>query len=356
MDKTYRPLTIPKLIWDKKSLSETYGELIAQPLEPGFGITLGNALRRILLGGIEGSAITSFIIKGVNNEFKAVPGMIEDGIQIALNLKGIVIKNHTGLSGSMRLVKKTSGIVTVADIVADPHLEVINKDHVIGTVASDGECDIHMFVEPGRGYRLAQWPLDQAYQEDGRIYIDAMFSPITKVMFDIEKTRVGEAIDFDKLILRIYTNGSLTPLDALHYAVSVLRTQLEHFLSVAEIPFNDISVQQKQNDLEQEVDADQSVLHNDKIDSQEVPLELLLKPIDELELSVRAHNCLINNGITRIIDLVNISEDGLLNIKHFGRKSLTEVKDSVKALGLSFGMNLDEEEVEEMLAKREESR
>lgn len=356
MDKTYRPLTIPKLVWDKKTLTQTYGELVAQPLEPGFGITLGNALRRILLGGIEGSAVTSFIVKGINNEFKAIPGMLEDALQLSLNLKGIIVKNHTGLAGTLKVVKKGSGVVTVADIQADEHLELVNKDHVLGTMTDDGECDITMFVESGRGYQIAQWPADKAYQEDGRIYIDAMFCPITKVMFDVEKTRVGEAIDFDRLILRIYTNGSLNPLDALHYAVSVLRTQLEHFLAIAEIPFNVISTPVKPSEtveaVANETENRAQVHHHDVKD---IPVELLLKPIEELDLPPRAHNCLTINGIKRVIDLVNINEDALLDIKNFGLKSLTEVKERVKALGLSFGMNINEEEIENMLAKKDES-
>jgi DNA-directed RNA polymerase subunit alpha len=350
MDKTYKSLTIPKLLWEANSLTNAYGELVAQPLEPGFGITIGNALRRILLGGVEGTAVTSFIIKGVNNEFAAVPGMVEDAMQIALNIKEIVIKSSTGLPGKMHLKKSGAGIATVADIIADEHLELVNKDHIIGHIALDGECDIQFFVENGRGYQQAQWPQDKAYQEDNRIYVDAMFSPIEKVMVDIEKVRVGQAIDYDKLTLRISTNGSINPLDALHYAVSVLRTQLEHFLTAAEIPFNSIA-HAKVEVTETEKSQGQSRSTN----LQDLPLELFLKPIEDLELSVRAQNCLINAGITRIIDLVNLSEEGLLGIKNFGRKSLTEVKDAVRVGGLQFGMNIKEEDVLKALEKQAES-
>ncbi len=341
-EKEYQSLTIPRLSWEKKSLSNTYGELIAQPLEPGFGHTLGNALRRILLGAVEGAAITSVVIKGVNNEFTSIPGVLEDAMQIVLNAKEIVIRNKTGEPGKMRLHVKGETVATVADIEADAHIELINSDHIIANVAADGELDIEFFVENGRGYQQAQWPQDEAYQEDGRIYIDAMFSPIYKVMFDIEKTRVGKDIDYDKLTLRIYTNGAENPLDVLHYSVSVLRTQLEHFLTSAEVPFNEISKVPEQEEPKEPIELD-------KLGLKDVPVELLLKPIEELELSVRAHNCLINAGIKRVIDLVNVPEDDALRIKNFGKKSLNEVKESMKAFGLSFGMNINEDDVKKVL-------
>lgn len=353
MEKTYKQLTIPKLSWDKKTFTNTSATLIAQPLEPGFGITIGNALRRVLLSAIEGSAVTSFIIKGVNNEFSAIPGMVEDALQVALNIKEIVIKSSNGLPGKMVVKKNTQGPVTVADIVPDQHLELINKDHVIGTVSVNGSCEIELFVENGRGYQSAQWPHDKQYQEDDRIFIDALFCPITRVMVDVEKTRVGEAIDYDKLILKIDTNGSITPIDAIHYATSVLRTQLEHFLHAAEIPFNQLGsahevVDEKNYSSEEKTSH---VVSNFK----SLPLDLILKPIEDLELTVRAHNCLKHAGIKRVIDLVNLSEEGLLGIKNFGRKSFTEVKESVEAAGLYFGMNLKEEDLLKAIEQRDNS-
>jgi DNA-directed RNA polymerase subunit alpha len=346
--KEYNPLTIPQLHWNKKVLGDTFGELIAQPLEPGFGITMGNALRRVLLGGVEGSAVTSVIINGVNNEFASVPGVIEDAMQIVLNIKGIVVRNKTGQSGTMRLKVKGEAPATVADITADSHLELVNKDHVIAHVAAGGELDIEFFVESGRGYQPAQWPVGKSLQEDNRIYVDAMFSPVRKVMFDVEKTRVGGNIDYDKLVLKIYTDGSENPLDVLHYAVSVLRTQLEHFLTSAEIPFNEISAKP-------EVEQERKPVNLDELGLKGVPAELLLKSIDELELSVRANNCLMNADIKRIIDLVNLSDEDALKIKNFGRKSLNEVKDSMKAFGLSFGMNIKEDDVKKALELSERS-
>ena len=342
--REYKPLIIPQLKWEKKTLSETCGELVVQPLEPGFGMTIGNSLRRILLSSVEGSAVTSVIIKGVNNEFSAITGVVEDAMQVILNIKNIIIRNAEGRPGKMHLTKKGEGAATVADIVADEHLELINKDYVIAHVAFDGELDIEFFVESGRGYQIAQWPVDKPYQDDARIHLDAMFSPVSKVMFDVEKTRVGEAIDYDKLILRIYTNGSENPIDVLHYAVSVLRTQLEHFLESTEIPFNEISRTPEEKVEKVPFKTNDSALKG-------VPVELLFKPIDELELSVRAHNCLLNAGIHRVIDLVNVAEEDALKIKNFGRKSLNEVKESMKAFGLSFGMNINEESVKKMLGQ-----
>lgn len=340
--KEYKPLTIPLLGWNKKTLNDTFGELVAQPLEPGFGITLGNALRRVLLGGVEGSAVTSVIIKGVNNEFSPLPGVLEDAMQIILNIKEIVVRNKEGKSGKMQLSIKGESVARVANIKCDDHLELINKDHILAHVAPGGTLDIEFFVESGRGYQPAQWPAGKQLQEDGRIYLDAMFSPVRKITFDVEKTRVGRDIDYDKLIIRIDTDGAETPLQVLHYAVSVLRTQLEHFLLSTEIPFNDIS----------SVPEDATKFIQPKGSSDQglkgIPVDLLLKPINELELSVRAHNCLINAGIKRVVDLVNYSDDEALKIKNFGRKSLDEVKESLKAFGLSFGMNIKESDLKKL--------
>lgn len=335
----YRPLTIPQIKWNGKVMTQTYGELVAQPLEPGFGITLGNALRRTLLAAIEGSAVTSVIIKGVNNEFSTLSGVVEDTMQVILNLKEIVVKNSEGRPGKMRLQVKGEAVARVADIQADPHLTLVNKDHVIAHVSPKGELDIEFFVEPGRGYRPAQWPEGRPLQEDDRIYLDAMFSPVTRVEIDVRKTRVGKDIDYDELMLRINTNGAETPEDVLHYAVSVLRTQLENFLQAGEIPFNQISAIAPQ--VAAPVVAAQTRV--DKFHG--ISPEFLLKSIDELELSARAHNCLENAGIKRILDLVNMTEEDALKIKSFGRKSVSEVRESMKQLGLSFGMNINEDDV-----------
>ena len=339
--KEYKPLTIPRLSWDKKTLSRSFGELVAQPLEPGLGITLGSAIRRVLLGEVEGVAVTSVIIKGVNNEFAALEGIAEDAMQVVLNIKQIVVSSKDGKGGKMKLHFNGEGVAHVSDIEADENLELVNLDHVIAHVAPDGELDIEFFVEPGRGYETAKWPTDSGLQEDGRVYLDAMFSPVKQVAFDIEKTRVGKEIDYDKLMIKVHTDGSETPSDVMHYAVSVLRTQLEHFLIEAEVPFNEISTVEPVVEEEPEVEVVEPV----DVSADGVPIKLLLRPIEELELSVRAHNCLVNAGVRRVIDLVNTQEEDALKIKNFGRKSLNEVKDSIKAFGLSFGMNIKEDDL-----------
>lgn len=339
----YRPLTIPKVQWNKKNLTETYGELVAQPLEPGFGITLGNALRRILLGSIEGSAITAVVIKGVNNEFASIPNVVEDVMQILLNIKGIVIKNSTGQSGSMTLQFKGQGIAKAGDIQLDSHLAIVNPDHIIAHVSAGGELDISFTVQSGRGYQPAQWPAGQGIQEDSQIYLDAMFSPVSKVFFDVEKTMVGKDIDYDKLTLKIHTNGAEISTDVLNYSVSVLRSQLEHFLVSTEIPFNTFSEVVEETPVVVEDEAPGLGL------DAAATVDILLKPIDELELSARAHNCLINAGKKRILDLVNLSRDEALNLKNFGSKSLNEVEDSLKSLGLSFGANIKETDIKKIL-------
>jgi len=335
--KEYQPLTIPRLTWHNETLTDTFGELVVEPLDPGFGITFGNALRRVLYGGIEGSAVTAVIIQGVNNEFSTLPGVVEDAMQIALNIKEIVVRNTTGKPGKMRLVVTGESVAKVSDIKADDHLELINKEHVVAHVAAGGVLDIEFFVESGRGYQPAQWPVGQGLQPDNRIYLDAMFSPVRNVTYEVEKTRVGRNIDYDKLKLSIVTDGTETPVDILHYAVSVMRTQLEHFLAAPEIPFNDISAHRAE-------DTKKAERNGDLLDAglKGLSTDLLLKPIDALEFSVRAHNCLINAGIKRIIDLVNLSEDDVLKIKNFGSKSFEEVKEGMKSFGLSFGMNIKE--------------
>ncbi|MBT4855777.1 DNA-directed RNA polymerase subunit alpha [bacterium] len=338
----YKPLTIPRITWDRDSLSDTYGKLVAQPLEPGFGITMGNSLRRVLLAAVEGSAVTSVIIKGVNNEFATMPGVTEDVMQLVLNIKEIVIKSLDGKPGKMSLNFKGEGAVKVSDIKADDNLQLINIDHVLGHVAQGGELDIEFFVESGRGYLAAQWPIGAKLQDDNKIFIDAMFSPVKKVQFDVEKTRVGQDIDFDKLTLEVETNGAEKPADIFHYAVSVLRTQLEHYLVDPEIDFNAISEMPEQEEKSEKASSESLGLKG-------VPIDLLLKPIEDLELSARAHNCLIAHGIKRILDLVNLSEDEGLKIKNFGRKSLNEVKDSMKAFGLNFGMDIKEEDIQNLL-------
>ena len=346
-DKMYKELTLPRLAWDGAKSADSYGELVVQPLEPGYGVTLGNALRRIMLSSVEGAAVTSVTIKGVNNEFATVPGVLEDVLHIVLNVKGIVVKNTTGQPGKMRLHVKGEGAARVADISADEHLEVINSDHVIANLAADGELEMEFFVEMGRGYEPAKWPQGKALQADGRIYVDAMFSPVTRVEYHIEKTRVGDNIDYDSLRLAITTDGSIHPQGVVHYATSVLRTQLEHFLSAKEIPFNEIS-------HVEETKTQRTTGMSQTGPTKGLPVELFLRPIDELEFSVRAHNCLIGAGVKRVIDLVNLTDEDVLKIKNFGRKSLREVKEILQAFSLHLGMNVKELDLKRLIKEQEE--
>lgn len=345
-EKVYQPLTLPTLKWNVEVSSPTYGELVVQPLEPGYATTLGNALRRIATSSIEGAAVTSVIIKGVNNEFSTLKGVEEDTLHILMNIKGLVIKNSTGDPGKMRLQANSEGVVTAAAVATDEHLEVINKGHEIAHLSEDGELDIEFFVEMGRGYVPAQWPQGERVQSDNRIYIDAMFSPVKLVDFTPEKTRVGKSIDYDKLTLKIHTNGAIIPQDVVHYGTSVLRTQLENFLAATEIPFNKIS-RAEQESAEVESISKESPTKG-------LPVELFLKPIDELEFSVRAHNCLIGAGVKRVIDLVNLTEDDVLKIKNFGRKSLREVKEILSAFDLQLGMNIKELDLKKVLKEQED--
>jgi DNA-directed RNA polymerase subunit alpha len=342
----YKPLTLPKISWDKETLTEKFGKFVAEPLEPGFGITLGNALRRTLLGGIEGSAVTSVIIKGVNNEFTTLPGVIEDIMQFLLNVKEIVIKNADNKPGKMTLTVSGKSTITAGEIIADEHLTIMNKDHILANLSEEGSLEVEFFVESGRGYQPAQWPAKKSLQDDNRIYLDAMFSPLRNVSFYVEKTRVGKEIDFDKVTLEITTDGSESPVDVLNYATSVLRTQLENFLVGEEIPFNEFS------QIKEEAAGIEVVEVVDFGLPEEMELDFLLKSIDELELSARAHNCLLNAKINRVIDLVNVSEDASLRIKNFGRKSLDEVRESLSSLGLRFGMDIKEEAVIKILEKK----
>jgi DNA-directed RNA polymerase subunit alpha len=345
-NKEYKPLTIPNISWEQSKSTDVFGQLIAEPLETGFGTTLGNALRRVILSSIEGAAVTSVVMKGTNNEFSSVSGIVEDVVDVMLNIKGIVIKNTTGLPGKMTLRKTGEGVALAGDIETDEHLEVLNSDHVIAHVASDGDLDIEFFVETGRGYQVSQWPAGQPLQEDGRIFLDALFSPIKRVEYHVEKTRVGKTIDYDKLIFDVHTDGSIHPQDVIQYATSVLRTQLEHFLLAAEIPFNEISK------VEEEEPA-QAVTSQLEGPTKGLPVELFLKPIEELEFSVRAHNCLVSAGVKRVIDLVNINEEDILKIKNFGRKSLREVKEILKAFKLHFGMNIKELDLKKLIKDQE---
>ncbi len=332
-EKSYKPLIDPTLSWEPAEEEAHAGTLVVQPLEPGFGITLGNALRRVILSFIEGSAVTSVVIAGVNHEFAVLDGVVEDVLQIILNIKKLVIKNSSGQPGSMRLSKKGSGILTAADIVCDSFLEIVNKDQHIATLDFDGSLDIQLFVEVGRGYAFANWPTQSKFSEDGRIYVDSHFSPVQKVSYSIEKARVGQSIDYDKLVLYVQTNGAIDPQDTIEYAASVLRANCKFLLQgKADLKFEaDCGTKSVAVGVTGVVGSEQAL---------GVPVDLFTKPIETLELSVRAQNCLDSADIRTVLDLVNLTDEEALQIKNFGRKTLKEVKDVLVGLGLRLGMNI----------------
>lgn len=357
-EKVYKPLIVPEVELES-SIDNCVQEFKIGPLEPGSGTTLGNALRRVLLSSVEGSAIACVAIKGVNHEFSRIEGVVEDVLQITLNLKKIVIKNSSGKPGVLRIDKTGPGVVTAADIVCDHNLEVVNKDLFIATLESNANFSAEFFVEVGRGYQPALWPKDIQFDKSGKIYLDSMFSPIKRVEYNVSKMRVGDRIDHDQLYMKIVTNGSILPLEAYRYSISVLISQ-----------FNSLLIDEKKIDFdmttcEPSADKSSSFSSDDVADSANdsasengnggAEVDIYLKSIDDLELSVRAHNCLVGAGIKRVIDLVNLSEDDGLKIKNFGRKTLREVKEVLKGLNLEFNMNIKEIDLKKALNKKQQA-
>ncbi len=331
MYKNWRDLIRPKKIQvESESLSDTYGKFFAEPFERGFGTTLGNSLRRVLLSSLQGAAITSVKIKGVLHEFSAIPGVTEDVTDIVLNLKGVRLRMHGSESRTIRIMHKGEGEITAGDIVADHNIEILNPDHHIAICSKDANLEIDMVVKMGKGYVPADRNRDEKAPV-GTIPIDSIFSPITKVNFQVTNARVGQITDYDKLTLDVWTDGSVKPDDAIAYAAKILKEQLTIFINFDE------DVEQPE-DLEPEEDTD-------KIN------ENLYRSVDELELSVRSANCLKNAGIKLIGELVIRTEAEMLKTQNFGRKSLNEIKDVLADMGLSLGMKLDNFPDEEVMRR-----
>ncbi len=305
---------------DYKSLTESYGKFSAQPFERGFGITIGNSLRRILLSSVTGAAITNVRIQGVLHEFSTLPGIVEDVTDINLNLKSIPLKLNGDGPITMTLKKKGPIEAKASDIEHDSGLEILDADIHIASLDQDGNLDIEMVVENKRGYI----PADQNYKEDQSvdfIPLDSSHSPVLKVNYRVDPARVGKKIDYEKLALEIWTTGAITPQDALSQAAQILRSHLVIFLNIVDEPDSIEAAPTKK----------------------EIPyfsqMDILSKSIDHLELSVRSNNCLRSAGIEKIYKLVQKTEDELLKTKNFGRKSLTEIKETLQDLGL--GLNLE---------------
>ena len=318
--RNWRDLIKPKrLVVDKDSLTASYGKFVAEPLERGFGITIGNALRRVLLSSLQGAAVTSVRIEGALHEFTSLPGITEDVADIILNVKDVLIKMDTFDQKTLRIDRKGPWIVRAADIEASDGVQILNPDMVIATVGEDGHLKMEMTCRKGRGYVQAEGNKTGNMPIDA-IPVDAIFSPVKKVNYHVTNARVAQRTDYDRLVLEAWTDGSVSPEDAVAYAAKIIKDQLSIFINFEE-------------DQEPEIIVEPQ--------PEEKFNENLLRTVDELELSVRSANCLANANIKYIGDLVQKTESEMLKTKNFGRKSLKEIKEILAEMGLSLGMKLD---------------
>jgi len=304
-----------RLTLDEKTASPTFGRFIAEPFERGYGHTIGNSLRRILLSSLEGAAITAVRIKGVLHEFAVVKGVKEDVANIVINLKKVRLKMYTPGPETIFLRAKKEGVVTAKNIEANPNIEVLNPDQVIATLDFGADLEIEMEVNRGKGYVIAEESKSGKYPVN-TVLMDALFSPVVKVNYEVENTRVEQITNYDKLILEIWTDGSVSPADALAYSAKILKNSLTIFTGPEPEPVK-VPV----------------------VDAQEEKLkELLDQPLSIMDLSVRSANCLLAAGLKTIGDLVTKQEEEILSYKNFGKRSLTEIKEKLTELGLSLGM------------------
>ncbi len=309
-----------RLVCNTDTLTDKYGQFSAQPFERGFGTTIGNALRRVLLSSIEGAAITAVKIEGVMHEFSSIPGVVEDATDIILNLKQIPLKMHVEGPKTLHLIVDKQGEVTSRTIQEDADVDILDKDVHIATVSEGGSLHIEMRVKIGRGYVSAEKNFDEDLPI-GYIPVDSVHSPIRKVNYTVEAARLGQMTDYDKLTLDVWTNGAVTPQDATGLAAKLLKDHTVIFINIEE-----------EAELEQAPQEKPAAVYNENLD----------RSVEELELSVRSYNCLKNANITTIRELVQKSEQEMLKTKNFGRKSLNEIKEILSAMGLSLGMRTDE--------------
>jgi DNA-directed RNA polymerase subunit alpha len=308
-----------RLVANTETLTERYGQFTAQPFQRGFGTTIGNSLRRVLLSSIEGAAITAIRIEGVDHEFSPIPGVVEDATDIILNLKQVPFKVMGEGLKTVRLVSDKSGEIFSGQIQTDADVEVLDRNLHIATVSEGGKLDIEMRLKLGRGYVSA----DKNFDEDlaiGFIPIDSVHSPVRKVNFSVEAARLGQMTDYDKLTLEVWTNGAISPQDAIGHAAKLLKDHMTIFINFEELP--EAAEQPEERSM-------------DRISDQ------LNRSVEELELSVRSYNCLKNAGIQSIGELVQKSESEMLRTKNFGRKSLNEIKEILHGMGLALGMKSD---------------
>jgi DNA-directed RNA polymerase subunit alpha len=322
MQKSWKDLIRPKrLEVEKETLTPLYGKFTAEPFERGFGITIGNSLRRILLSSLQGAAITSVKIDGVLHEFSAIPGTKEDITEIILNLKEVRLKLHTEGSKTIRVKAEGPKVLKAGDILTGDAVEILNPDHYIATLSRDGKLSMEIVVKVGKGYIPAERNKEES-QPIGTIPMDAIFSPIKKVNYTVTNARVGQITDYDKLTMEVWTDGSINPEEAIAHSAKILKEQLSIFIT-----------------FEEEEEAEISYPEDEE--EKEALNENLLRSVDELELSVRSANCLKHANIKLIGDLVQKTEAEILATKNFGRKSLNEIKDILAEMGLSLGMKLD---------------
>jgi DNA-directed RNA polymerase subunit alpha len=320
----WRGLELPSLISiDRETLSGVYGKFVAEPFERGFGVTVGNSLRRILLSSLEGSAVTQIKVHGAQHEFSSLPGVMEDVTDIVLNVKSLVVKNYSEQTRVVRIEKNQKGPVTGADVRTDDQVEVINKDLLIATLTEDVPFLLEMVIENGRGYVPATEHSSQT-QEIGIIPVDAAFSPVIRVRYEVEETRVGQKTNYDKLTLEIWTNGSVTPEMALTEAAKILRKHLNPFVQYSELG---------------------AAVHSETRGSagpafDQATEAKLSMSLAELELSVRATNCLESENITTVRDLVSRTEEQLMEVRNFGETTMAEVREKLADIGLRLGMRL----------------
>lgn len=318
----WRSLIRPKKVERDGKSSATYGKFVVRPLERGFGTTIGNSLRRVLLSSLQGAAVTAVKVEGVLHEFSFLPGIVEDMTDICLNIKGILVRtsSSTPVRGHIRKTGQPGGttVVRAGDMTFDAECEVLNPDHAIATLTEEGVFDAEFTIKMGKGYV----PAALNKEEDapiGTIFVDSIFSPIRRVRYLITNARVGNRTDYDRLTLEVWTDGSVFPEDAVAYAAKILKEQLQVFIHF---------VEQDEPEFAEESESPQEFN------------ESLFKRVDELELSVRSQNCLQNAGIEFIYQLVERTEAEMLKTKNFGRKSLNEIKEILTDLGLSLGMKL----------------
>jgi DNA-directed RNA polymerase subunit alpha len=316
-----------RLEFDKKNKTSQYGKFIAGPFERGYGVTIGNSLRRMLLSSIEGAAIVGAKFEGIYHEFSSVPGVLEDVTEIVLNLKQVNIRMEGEASDKRIYLKKdTPGVVTAADITADADVTILNPEHPIATIDQGGSLDVEMIVRKGRGYV----PSEKQELEDESVQmipIDAIYSPVEKVTYLVEKTRVEQSTDYDQLVMELWTNGGITPDDAVAHAAKIVKDHMQIFINFDEEP----------EPVQPQVDEKkQKVLAN------------LAKCVEELELSVRSYNCLKNANIQTIAELVQKTDGEMLRTRNFGRKSLNEIKEILEDMGLHLGIKIDEEDLKQI--------